>query len=168
MDEKGIVFESALGIKDANDKYVENKTEVLKINADGATITGKLTVKDKASPQNIIFEADPFGKPASGEEKEIKPHVLVGGFEVDKTSLSATIDTDSTNVDDYVERSFNESALLTYARIASLNTSDYTSLDPTNIYYHNAGNLDALAIDQEKFNQIYKDADLLKELDTRP
>ena len=167
MDKDGIVFESALGIKDANDKYVENKTEVLKINADGATVTGKLTVKDKATPQNIIFEADPFGKPASGEEKEIKPHVLIGGFEVDKTSLSATIDTSSTDVDDYVERSFSGSDL-TYARIASLNTSDYTSLTPTNTYYHNAGNLDALAIDQEKFNQIYKDADLLKELDTRP
>ena len=79
MDKDGIVFESALGIKDANDKYVENKTEVLKINADGVTVTGKLTVKDKATPQNIIFEADPFGKPASGEEKEIKPHVLIGG-----------------------------------------------------------------------------------------
>ena len=168
MDKDGIVFESALGIKDANDKYVENKTEVLKINADGATVTGKLTVKDKAKPNpNIIFEADPFGKPASGEEKEIKPHVLIGGFEVDKTSLSATIDTSSTDVDDYVERSFSGSDL-TYARIASLNTSDYTSLTPTNTYYHNAGNLDALAIDQEKFNQIYKDADLLKELDTRP
>ena len=79
MDEKGIVFESALGIKDKKDKYVKNKTEVLKIDADGATVTGKLTVKDKEKPQNIIFEADPFGKPASGEEKEIKPHVLIGG-----------------------------------------------------------------------------------------
>ena len=79
MDKDGIVFESALGIKDANDKYVENKTEVLKINADGATVTGKLTIKDKEEPQNIIFEADPFGRPASGEEKEIKPHVLIGG-----------------------------------------------------------------------------------------
>lgn len=84
MDENGIVFESALGKKDENDKYVENKTEVLKIDANGATITGKLTVKDKGDTKNnieprIIFEADPFGKPASGEEKEIKPHVLIGG-----------------------------------------------------------------------------------------
>ena len=81
MDEKGIVFESALGIKKegSEEEYVENKTEVLKIDADGATVTGKLTVKDKEKPQNIIFEADPFGKPASGEEKEIKPHVLIGG-----------------------------------------------------------------------------------------
>lgn len=167
MDKDGIKFTSALGKKDKDDKYVEDKTEVLKINADGATVTGKLTVKDKEEPQNIIFEADPFGRPESEEGPAIKPHVLIGGFEVDKTSLSATIDTSSTDVDDYVERSFSGSDL-TYARIASLNTSDYTSLTPTNTYYHNAGNLDALAIDQEKFNQIYKDADLLKELDTRP
>ena len=79
MDEKGIVFESALGIKDANGKYTENKTEVLKIDGDGATVTGKLTVKDKATPQNIIFEADPFGRPKSEKEPEIKPHVLIGG-----------------------------------------------------------------------------------------
>ena len=167
MDEKGIVFESALGKRDKDGNYVEDKTEVLKINADGATVTGKLTVKDKANPQNIIFEADPFGRPKSEKEPEIKPHVLIGGFEVDKTSLSATIDTNYTDVDDYVERSFSGSDL-EYARIASLNTSDYTSLDPTNTYCHNAGDLDALAIDQEKFNQIYKDDDLLKELDTRP
>ena len=164
MDESGIKFTSALGNKEEG----ATQTDVLTVNADGATVTGKLTVKDSANPQNIIFEADPFGRPKSEKEPEIKPHVLIGGFEVDKTSLSATIDTDSTDVDDYVERSFNESALLTYARIASLNTSDYTSLDPTNTYYHNAGDLDALAIDQEKFNQIYKDDDLLKELDTRP
>ena len=78
MDEKGIVFESALGIKDANDKYVENKTEVLKINGDGATVTGKLTVKDKGDKDNeieprIIFEADPFGSDTKN------PHVLIGG-----------------------------------------------------------------------------------------
>ena len=163
MDKDGIKFTSALGNKEEG----ATQTDVLTVDANGATITGKLTVKDKEKPQNIIFEADPFGKQASGEEKEIKPHVLIGGFEVDKTSLSATIDTSSTDVDDYVERSFSDSAL-TYARIASLNTSDYTSLTPTNTYYHNAGNLDALAIDQEKFNQIYKDDDLLKELNTRP
>ena len=164
MDEHGIKFTSALGNKEEG----AAQTDVLTVDANGATITGKLTVKDSAEQNsNIIFEADPFGKPASGEEKEIKPHVLIGGFEVDKTSLSATIDTKSTDVDDYVERSFSGSAL-NYARIASLNTSDFTSLTPTNTHYHNAGDLDALAIDQEKFNQIYKDDDLLKELDTRP
>ena len=164
MDEHGIKFTSALGNKEEG----ATQTDVLTVDANGATITGKLTVKDSAEQNsNIIFEADPFGKPASGEEKEIKPHVLIGGFEVDKTSLSATIDTKSTNVDDYVERSFSGSAL-NYARIASLNTSDFTSLTPTNTYCHNAGDLDALAIDKEKFNQIYKDDDLLKELDTRP
>ena len=78
MDKDGIVFESALGIKDANDKYVENKTEVLKINGDGATVTGKLTVKDKGDKKNnieprIIFEADPFGSDTKN------PHVLIGG-----------------------------------------------------------------------------------------
>ena len=82
MDEHGIVFESALGIKDANDKYVENKTEVLKIDANGATVTGKLTVKDKATPQNIIFEADPFGS------DKVDPHVKIGGFDVDHNKLS--------------------------------------------------------------------------------
>ena len=163
MDESGIKFTSALGNKEEG----AIQTDVLTVDANGATVTGKLTVKDSAKPQNIIFEADPFGKPASGEEKEIKPHVLIGGFEVDKTSLSATIDTDSTDVDDYVERSFSGSALAE-ARIASLNTDNFTSLTPTNTYCHNAGDLDALAIDKEKFNQIYKDDDLLKELDTRP
>ena len=163
MDESGIKFTSALGNKEEG----ATQTDVLTVNADGATVTGKLTVKDKAKPQNIIFEADPFGRPKSEKEPEIKPHVVIGGFEVDKKSLSATIDTDSTDVDDYVERSFSGSAL-NDARIASLNTSDFTSLTPTNTYYHNAGDLAALAIDQEKFNQIYKDDDLLKELDTRP
>lgn len=167
MDKDGIKFTSALGKKDKNDKYVEDKTEVLKIDADGATVTGKLTVKDKEEPQNIIFEADPFGRPKSEKEPEIKPHVLIGGFEVDKTSLFATIDTGSTDVDDYVERSFSGSDL-TDARIIDVNTNDYTSLVPTNTYCHTAGDLDALAIDQEKFSQIYKDDDLLKELDTRP
>ena len=91
MDEKGIVFESALGIKDKNDKYVENKTEVLKIDADGATVTGKLTVKDKEEPTpNIIFEADPFGRPASKEGPAIDPHVLIGGFDVKNNTLTAT------------------------------------------------------------------------------
>lgn len=75
MDDKGIKFTSALGNKEEG----AIQTDVLTVDANGATITGKLTVKDKADPQNIIFEADPFGKPASGEEKEIKPHVLIGG-----------------------------------------------------------------------------------------
>ena len=163
MDKDGIKFTSALG----NKKEGATQTDVLTVDANGATITGKLTVKDSASPQNIIFEADPFGRPKSEKEPEIKPHVLIGGFEVDKTSLSATIDTNSTDVDDYVERSFSGSAL-NYARIASLNTDKLTSLTPTNTYCHNAGDLNALAIDQEKFNQIYKDDGLLKELDTRP
>lgn len=89
MDEKGIVFESALGRKkEGSEEYVEDKTEVLKIDANGATVTGKLTVKDKEKPNpNIIFEADPFGKLASGEEKEIKPHVLIGGWDADHNSL---------------------------------------------------------------------------------
>ena len=76
MDENGIKFTSALG----NKKEGAIQTDVLTVDANGATVTGKLTVKDKAEPTpNIIFEADPFGKPASGEEKEIKPHVLIGG-----------------------------------------------------------------------------------------
>ena len=95
MDKDGIVFESALGKKDENDKYVENKTEVLKIDANGATVTGKLTVKDKGDKDNeieprIIFEADPFG---SGK---IDPHVKIGGFNVDHNKLSiGTIGTDN-------------------------------------------------------------------------
>ena len=90
MDEKGIVFESSLGKKDKNGKYTEDKTEVLKINGDGATITGKLIVKDKAEHPNIIFEADPFG---SGE---IDPHVKIGGFDVDHNKLSiGTIGSDN-------------------------------------------------------------------------
>ena len=84
MDKDGIVFESALGIKDANGKYTEDKTEVLKINADGATVTGKLTVKDKAKPNpNIIFEADPFGSDTTD------PHVLIGGFKLQNKDLIA-------------------------------------------------------------------------------
>ena len=95
MDEKGIVFESALGKKDENDKYVENKTEVLKIDANGATVTGKLTVKDKGDEKNnieprIIFEADPFGS------DKVDPHVKIGGFDVDHNKLSiGTIGSDN-------------------------------------------------------------------------
>ena len=170
MDEHGIVFESALGIRDKDGKYTENKTEVLKINADGATVTGKLTVKDKGDKDNeieprIIFEADPFGS------DKVDPHVKIGGFEVDKTSLSATIDTNSPNLEganfQKIERSFDESVLINTG-IADITTGEYASLDPTTIYCHNAGDLIALATDQESFNQIYKDTDLLKELETRP
>ena len=75
MDKDGIKFTSALGNKEEG----AAQTDVLTVDANGATVTGKLTVKDSAKPQNIIFEADPFGTPASGEEKEIKPHVLIGG-----------------------------------------------------------------------------------------
>lgn len=79
MDENGIVFESALGKTDESGEYVEDRTKVLKIDANGATVTGKLTVEDKED--NIIFEADPFGN----DTKD--PHVLIGGFEVDHNSL---------------------------------------------------------------------------------
>ena len=75
MDKDGIKFTSALG----NKKEGATQTDVLTVDANGATVTGKLTVKDKATPQNIIFEADPFGRPASGEGPAIKPHVLIGG-----------------------------------------------------------------------------------------
>ena len=80
MDENGIKFTSALG----NKKEGATQTDVLTVDANGATVTGKLTVKDKGDKDNeikprIIFEADPFGKPASGEEKEIKQQVLIGG-----------------------------------------------------------------------------------------
>ena len=54
----------------------------MKIDANGATVTGKLTVKDKATPQNIIFEADPFGS------DKVDPHVKIGGFDVDHNKLS--------------------------------------------------------------------------------
>ena len=83
MDKDGIKFTSALG----NKKEGAIQTDVLTVDANGATVTGKLVVKDKGDTDNnnnkieprIIFEADPFGKSASGEEKEIKPHVLIGG-----------------------------------------------------------------------------------------
>ena len=78
MDKDGIKFTSALGNKEEG----ATQTDVLTVDANGATVTGKLTVKDKGDKNiepRIIFEADPFGKPASGEEKEIKPHVLIGG-----------------------------------------------------------------------------------------
>ena len=78
MDKDGIKFTSALGNKEEG----ATQTDVLTVDAKGATVTGKLTVKDKVDKNiepRIIFEADPFGKPASGEEKEIKPHVLIGG-----------------------------------------------------------------------------------------
>ena len=80
MDEHGIKFTSVLGNKEEG----ATQTDVLTVDANGATVTGKLTVKDKGDKKNnieprVIFEADPFGKPASGEEKEIKPHVLIGG-----------------------------------------------------------------------------------------
>ena len=95
MNKDGIVFESALGKKDKDGKYVEDKTEVLKIDKDGATVTGKLTVKDKGDAKKeieprIIFEADPFGSGA------IDPHVKIGGFDVDHNKLSiGTIGSDN-------------------------------------------------------------------------
>ena len=68
MDKDGIKFTSALG----NTKEGATQTDVLTVNANGATVTGKLTVKDSAEQNsNIIFEADPFGKPKSEKEPEI-------------------------------------------------------------------------------------------------
>lgn len=89
MDDKGIKFTSALGNKEEG----AIQTDVLTVDANGATITGKLTVKDKGDKDiepRIIFEADPFG---SGE---IDPHVKIGGFNVDHNKLSiGTIGTDN-------------------------------------------------------------------------
>ena len=76
MDKDGIKFTSALG----NKKEGATQTDVLTVDANGATGTGKLTVKDSAEQNsNIIFEADPFGRPESKEGPAIKPHVLIGG-----------------------------------------------------------------------------------------
>ena len=81
MNKDGIKFTSALG----NTEKDAKQTDVLIVDKNGATVTGKLVVKDKGDKDNeikprIIFEADPFGKQASGEEKEIKPHVLIGSL----------------------------------------------------------------------------------------
>lgn len=79
MDEKGIKFTSALGNKEEG----ATQTDVLTVDANGATVTGKLTVKDKTVKDKgdkdneieprIIFEADPFGSDTKN------PHVLIGG-----------------------------------------------------------------------------------------
>ena len=74
MDESGIKFTSALG----NKKEGATQTDVLTVDANGAAVTGKLTVKDKGDKDNeieprIIFEADPFGSDTKN------PHVLIGG-----------------------------------------------------------------------------------------
>lgn len=79
MDENGIKFTSALGNKEEG----ATQTDVLTVDANGAIVTGKLTVKDKAKPTpNIIFEADPFGS------DKVDPHVKIGGFDVDHNKLS--------------------------------------------------------------------------------
>ena len=95
-----------------------------------------------------------------------KSTVKIGGFEVDGKSLSATIDTDSTNVEDYVERSFNESTL--HEEGIKNITDVSTSLNSTAICCHDAGDLATSTTDQESFNQIYKDTTLLEKLETRP
>ena len=97
MDEHGIKFTSALGNKEEG----AIQTEVLTVDANGATVTGKLTVKDKGDEKNnieprIIFEADPFGRHESKEGPAIDPHVKIGGFNVDHNKLSiGTIGTDN-------------------------------------------------------------------------
>ena len=91
MDERGIKFTSALGNKEEG----AIQTDVLTVDANGATVTGKLTVKDKGDKENkieprIIFEADPFGS------DKVDPHVKIGGFEVNHNKLSiGTIGSDN-------------------------------------------------------------------------
>ena len=91
MDENGIKFTSALGNKEEG----ATQTDVLTVDANGATVTGKLTVKDKGDAKKeieprIIFEADPFGS------DKVDPHVKIGGFDVDHNKLSiGTIGTDN-------------------------------------------------------------------------
>ena len=140
---------------------VTNKLTANYINALDIT-TKKIRVNDTNG--NILFKAN--GIPGEKDSNQ----VTIGGFEVAGTSLSATIDTSSPNVEgsnsQQIERSFNNS-VLTSAGITDI-AGDYTSLAPTTIYCHNAGDLIALTTDQEKFNQIYKDADLLKGLETHP
>ena len=91
MDEHGIKFTSALGNKEEG----AIQTDVLTVDANGATVTGKLTVKDKGDNENkidprIIFVFFFFGR------GKIDHHVIFGGFNVDHNKLSiGTIGTDN-------------------------------------------------------------------------
>jgi hypothetical protein len=126
--------------------------------------TGALRVEkdtDGDGEKEILFEA--------GLDNST---VKIGGFEVDGKSLSATIDTDAINVEEYVERSFNETIIQGNELPGSggiIDIEDISStINPTYIYCHDAGDLATPTTDQEIFNQIYKDTALLKMLETRP
>lgn len=135
-----------------------NKTNIeVYINAEYIR-TGALRVEN--DKKEILFEA--------GLDNST---VKIGGFEVDGMSLSAAIDTNSVNVDEYVERSFDETIIQGNEPGSGgiINIEDVSStINPTDIYCHEAGDLELLCITQESFDQIYKDSNLVTDLEYRP